>query len=275
MGKNNAARFPVFHVPHDGEVFPPELLQAVCVPMELFLRYHDEMRDAGAREMVPQLYRNEEHAVIFPVSRLLCDVERFLGPEEPMERYGMGFCYERVYDGTRIKAVTEELKQRTLRYYREHHARLDALCALHPRLLLLDLHSFSDAIVPKAQLHPGMETPDVCLGVDTRFTPEALAATAEQILREAGFSTARNYPYAGSMVPNAVLNRNVDCNCISLMLEWNRRAYCCDAGTPDPEKLARIRTTIEQIAVEYEKDGKNKKVHDLWTTGFSQRGILY
>ena len=251
MGKNNAARFPVFHVPHDGGVFLPELLQAVCVPMELFLRYHDEMRDAGVREMVPKLYRNEEHAVIFPVSRLLCDVERFLGPEEPMENYGMGFCYERVYDGTRIKAVTEELKQRTLRYYREHHARLDTLCALHPRLLLLDLHSFSDAIVPKAQLHPGMETPDVCLGMDTRFTPEALAATAEQILREAGFSTARNYPYAGSMVPNAVLNRNVDCDCISLMLEWNRRAYCINAGTADPEMLDEIRAVIEKILYTY------------------------
>ena len=251
MGKNSLARFPVFHVPHDGGVFPPELLRSVCVPEAQFLRCHDEMRDLGAREMVPRPYRNEAHALIFPISRLLCDVERFLGPEEPMERYGMGFCYERAYDGTQIKVITGELKRATLRCYREHHARLDAFCLRHPRLLLLDLHSFSDAIVPKAQLRPGLRTPDVCLGADERFTPEALVSAAEELLRRAGLSTARNYPYAGSMVPNAVLSGKADCDCASLMLEWNKRVTCKKDGTPDAETLARIRALTLQLAEQF------------------------
>ena len=252
MDKDTQTRFPVFHVPHDGGVFPTELLQAVCVPVEQFLRYHDEMRDVSAQEMVPQLYRGEEHAVIFPVSRLLCDVERFLGPDEPMERYGMGFCYERVYDGTKIKVISEALREKTLRYYRKHHARLDQLCAEHPKLLLLDLHSFSDAIVPRAQLLPGIGTPDVCLGIDRNFTPESLAATAEVCLQQAGFSTARNYPYSGTLVPNAVMTKALHCDCASIMLEWNKRVYCKRDGISDVETLARIREAILQIVKQCE-----------------------
>ena len=262
----------VFHslfMDHHKEVF------SVCVSKELFLFYHEQMRDIDVGKMVPIRWRNPAHSLIFPVSRLLCDVERFLGDGEPMERYGMGFCYERVFDGKQIKEVTEELKQATLRYYRIHHSHLDSLCVLHPRILLLDLHSFSEEIVPREQLCPGLQIPDTCIGIDEQFTPEELVTTAENILRLAGFSTSRNYPYSGSIVPNAVLKGDADCTCASIMLDWNKESYYGSSETPDPEKLAYIRTTIEQIVVEYEKVEKSKKVHNLWTTGFSPRGILY
>ncbi len=241
-------RFPVFHVPHDGGLFPQELMASVCIPEARFLYYHERMRDVGALEMVPALWRSRENVLFFPISRLLCDVERFPGPEEPMERLGMGFCYERAFDGTKIKQVTEGLKRKTLRYYREHHARLDRVCAEHPRILLLDLHSFSEELVPRDQLRPGEGTPDICLGVDERFTPEELAASAESILRSVGFTTARNYPYSGSLVPNAVLTGKLDCDCASIMLEWNKRVYCDAQGRPAAGSLARIRETVGRIA---------------------------
>ena len=275
MANTDLNHFPVFHVPHDGAEFPAELMSSVCVPKELFLFYHERMRDIDVRKMVPVRWRNPAHSLIFLVSRLLCDVERFLGDGEPMERYGMGFCYERVFDGRQIKEVTEELKQATLRYYREHHSRLDSLCTRYPQILLLDLHSFSEEIVPREQLRPGEQTPDVCLGVDEQFTPEELASTAEGILQRAGYTTARNYPYTGSMVPTGVLTGDTVCACASIMLEWNKKAYCDNSGTPDSRKLACIRVTIEQIVDGYEKVEKIKKVHDLWTTVFSPRGILY
>lgn len=240
-------RFPVFHVPHDGAVFPAELLRSVCVPRERFLHYHEKMRDLGAPEMVPRRWRDPAHTLRFPVSRLLCDVERFLGPEEPMERHGMGFCYERAYDGTRIKELSEELKRDTLAYFRQHHARLDRLCGEHPRILLIDLHSFSDELVPREQLRHGRRTPELCLGLDGRFTPEELAAAAERIMGEAGFATARNYPYSGSLVPGAVLAGRCGCDCVSIMLEWNRRAFCSEDGSPAEDKLERIQSAIERL----------------------------
>lgn len=145
---NNKKRFPLFHVPHDGTTFPEELMESVCIPKEQFLSYHERMRDTGVLEMVPTAWRNSGNTLYFPVSRLLCDVERFPGPEEPMERLGMGFCYERAYDGTRIKTVSAELRRETLVWYHGHHEKLNRACIEHPRLLLLDMHSFSDDIVP-------------------------------------------------------------------------------------------------------------------------------
>lgn len=85
-------RIPVFHVPHDGDAFPKELMASVCVSKKAFLGYHERMRDTAVSEMVPQEWRGSENTLCFPISRLLCDVERFLGPAEPMERLGMGFC---------------------------------------------------------------------------------------------------------------------------------------------------------------------------------------
>jgi N-formylglutamate amidohydrolase len=241
-------RFPVFHVPHDGGLFPQELMASVCIPEARFLYYHERMRDVGALEMVPALWRSRENVLFFPISRLLCDVERFPGPEEPMERLGMGFCYERAYDGTRIKRVTDELKAKTLLCYQTHHRRLDRLCAEHSRLLLLDLHSFSEELVPRGQLRCGESMHDVYLGGDGRFTPSELAASAEAVLRSAGFSMARNYPYSGSLVPGAVLRGTVRCDCASIMLEWNKRVYCNAQGRPAAASLARIREIVRRIA---------------------------
>ena len=131
---NNKKRFPLFHVPHDGTTFPEELMESVCIPKEQFLSYHERMRDTGVLEMVPTAWRNSGNTLCFPVSRLLCDVERFPGPEEPMERLGMGFCYERAYDGTRIKTVSAELRRETLVWYHGHHEKLNRACVEHPRL---------------------------------------------------------------------------------------------------------------------------------------------
>lgn len=81
------------------------------------------------------------------------------------------------------------------------------------------MHSYSDDIVPKDFLREGRKTPEVCIGTNPHFTPPALAETAERRFREAGFTTARNYPYSGCLVPNAALSGEVDC--IAVMLEFN------------------------------------------------------
>ena len=90
-------------------------MQAVCIPKEEFLGYHQLMRDSEIRMVVPDTYRDPGHMCCFEISRLLCDVERFIGPEEIMEAYGMGFCYEKACDGKRIKTVSDDLKEKTLR----------------------------------------------------------------------------------------------------------------------------------------------------------------
>ncbi len=241
---------PVFHVPHDGSTFPPELMSSVCIPEDEFLSYHETMCDTGMWEAVPLEYRVPFQSVYFAVSRLLCDVERFIGPEEVMERYGMGFCYERAYDGVKIKNVTDELKEKTLPYYRKHHKQLDDVCRKHERILLFDLHSYSDELVPQEQLRAGVETPDVCIGTHSRFTPAALVETVENRLDEAGLSFALNYPYSGCLIPNTVLSGEEGYDFIGVMLEFHKRTYCDENRKPIREKLSRHRELIRQIAAD-------------------------
>ena len=239
--------FPVFHVPHDGGRFPPELMESVCIPEEAFLRYHGAMRDTDISLAVPEEYRNGETCFAFPVSRLLCDVERFTGPEEVMERYGMGFCYEKAYDGTVIKRVSGETRRRTLRYYREHHARMDRVCEEHPRVLVVDLHSYHDAIVPGDFLREGARLPDLCVGADERYTPDWLPEAAVRRFREAGFSVAVNYPYTGCFVPDTVWSGSSAAECAGIMLEFHRRTYCGRDGRAEPARLGMIRDVIRQM----------------------------
>ncbi len=240
-------RFPVFHIPHDGTEFPEELMASVCVPPQTFRKYHKTMQDTDITCAVPRTFRGGDMCCNFHISRLLCDVERFIGPEEIMEKYGMGFCYEKAYDGTLIKRVDDDLREKTLKYYREHHDSLDRICARHPRILLLDMHSYSDKIVPKDQLRPGRQTPDLCIGTDERFTPPALAEIVRKRFSEAGFTTALNEPYAGCLIPNAVLSGRCGTDCAAIMLEINKRTYCDRFGRSVPEKLKKIRDIVTLI----------------------------
>ncbi len=238
----------LFHVPHDGTVFPEDLMESVCVSRKAFFRYHGEMRDAGAWECVPEEYRDPDHAVRFPVSRLLCDVERFIGPEEIMEKYGMGFCYERAYDGTKIRRTGPEEKERTDLYYLDHHDKMDRLCARYGKVLLLDMHSYSEKIIPEDRRRGMGDTPDICLGTDPRFTPEKLAGLAEALFMEGGRTVRRNEPYSGCFVPDAVWRGKSGCDLIAVMLEFSRRVCCGPDGSADPGKTEKLRETVRRLA---------------------------
>lgn len=243
-------RFPVFHVPHDGDRFPEELQSSVIISQDQFEKYHHEMRDTDIIRAVPRAYRGGDMCEYFQVSRLLCDVKCFIGEKEPMEQYGMGFCYEKAYDGTTIKHVTEDLKQKTLEYYSEHHRRMDAIAARHPRILLIDMHSYSDRIIPEKNRRPGTPTPDICIGTDEQYTPRELQAIVENAFQSAGFTTQVNSPYAGCFIPNAILTGQCDTDCIAIMLEIHKRTYCDEEGNSIPEKLKRIETIVKNIIVD-------------------------
>ena len=247
LGFKVVPRFPVFHVPHDGWKFPEDLTESVCVPGDVFARYHEEMRDRDVRQLIPRVYYGGRMTCPFDVSRLLCDVERFTGPEEVMEKYGMGFCYEKVYDGTVVKRVTPEVKRLARRYYDGHHRRMDVLCERHPRMLLFDMHSYWDDIVPGDFLKDGEALPDLCVGTNRKYTPARLQEAVVRRFSEAGLRTAVNYPYSGFFVPDCVMNGSSACDLAGVMLEFHRRAYLDKAGQADPEKAERIRGVIRRI----------------------------
>ena len=247
LGFKAVPRFPVFHIPHAGDRFPFEMLPSVCVPEEAFRRYHDRMSDTDVWRFVPRAYYGGDMTERFLISRLMCDVERFTGPEEEMEQYGMGFCYERAFDGTRIKIVTDEVKAQARKYYDEHHARMDWLCERHPRILLFDLHSFSEDTLPEHIRKRADRIPDVCIGTEQGYTPHELISRIERRLDEANLLHRINTPYSGTFVPGAVLKRNSSCDLASVMLEFNKRLYLDENGKADEVKANLIRDLMLRI----------------------------
>lgn len=239
--------FPLFHVPHDGTQFPKELMASVCIRQGAFLAYHEKMRDKYAAQLIPEEYCQGDKVCSFGVSRLLCDVERFIGPEEVMEQYGMGFCYEKAFNGTVIKHVTDELRHKTRKYYDDHHARINQLCRQHPFILFFDMHSYSREIIPADFLHPERSLPDLCIGVDSNFTPSDLANIVHNEFREIGLTVAVNYPYSGCYIPETVMRREAGCHFAGIMLEFNRKAYLDEQDDPIPEKAKRIQEAIRCI----------------------------
>ena len=236
--------FPLFHVPHDGTQFPEELMASVCIRRDIFLDYHEKMRDKYAAWLIPEEYCQDDMVCSFGVSRLLCDVERFIGPEEMMEQYGMGFCYEKAFDGMVIKHVTDQLRDYTRQYYDEHHARLNQLCKQHPFILLLDMHSYSREIIPADFMRPERPLPDLCVGVDSNFTPPDLVNIVYDEAEKIGFTVAVNYPYTGCYIPEAVMSGEADCRFAGIMLEFNRKAYLDKQGNLDLKKVKNIQEAI-------------------------------
>lgn len=102
--------------------------------------------------------------------------------------------------------------------------------------------------MPEDFLRAGLETPDVCIGTDARFTPPRLAQIARERFERAGFSTALDYPYAGCYVPNAARSGEIDC--ASVMLEFNKRVYLDNAEKTVLPKIGEISALIREIAAE-------------------------
>ena len=260
----------LFHVPHDGNEFPRELMTSLRISENKFRQYHEIMRDKNVSALIPASYSHFPYTLRFDVSRLLCDVERFTGPEEPMEQYGMGFCYSKAYDGTKIKKVWQTLKEDTLVYYRRHHQMLDEITDRADQLLLIDLHSFSDEIIPKdllrampsAAADPGKagkalsdivatQIPDICIGTDPSCTPSFLAKRAQDLFSAAGFHSEENYPYQGCMVPNTILNHTSETRFASIMIEVNKRVYLDPHGALKDAEILMIREILKKLILRY------------------------
>ena len=211
----------VFHIPHASPRIPLEyrgdFIEGVLPEnlRHMTDRYTDELFDLGFGERI-----------VFPVSRLVCDPERFREDEsEEMAKIGMGAVYTRGYDLRPIRSVTPDRREEILRrYYDPHHGRLEeAVTRALERTghcLIVDCHSFSAVPLPyeKDGTRPGF-----CIGTDPVHTPPDMAEALVRSLRQAGFSVAVNRPFAGTIVPLRYYGKEPRVR--SVMIEVNRGLY--------------------------------------------------
>lgn len=216
----------LIHVPHSSMYIPPEekrfflkdeLTEELLKMTDL---YTDELFDCG-RVML-----------IFPVSRLVCDVERFRDDaDEPMSEKGMGLAYTRCADGTPLRNISPQKRAAIAKkYYDKHHAiftdMVNEKLRVFDRCIIIDAHSFPATPLPYEN---DDFRPDFCIGTDPFHTPKKLLHICAEFLRGCGFNVAVNRPFSGTIVPIEHLYSDIRVD--SVMIEVNRRLYSDSDGS--------------------------------------------
>lgn len=113
----------------------------------------------------------------------------------------------------------------------------------NPYTLLLDLHSFEE----KPMASDGL--PDICLGTDVQVTPETFAEAAETIFRSAGFTVERNFPFPGTLSPDAVTSGEVGISTICLSVLVKRSAYLDRDGNVMEEAREKMMEALKKVVL--------------------------
>ncbi len=217
----------VIHVPHASTIIPESERSAFqCNLDEEMLKMTDHYCN--------ELFCGNYPSVVFPVSRLVCDPERFReDAQESMSAVGMGAVYTRTHNGGTLRTVDNETRESILQtYYDPHHRALTEAVqrALdqNDRCLIIDGHSFPSRPLP---YEPNQDfwRPDFCIGTDPYHTPDKLVRMTIKFLKSRDYSTAINTPFGGTLVPMRFYQK--DKRVSSVMIEVNRGLYMNDDGS--------------------------------------------
>lgn len=162
--------------------------------------------------------------LVFPVSRLLVDPERFERDEdEPMAERGMGAVYTKTHRGDPLKNGPD--REALIRaYYRPHHSRfaqaVEDRLARFGKCLIVDAHSFPSQPLP-CDLDPMEDRPDICIGTDPFHTPGSLTEFMREAFAARGYTLGVDRPYRGAIVPSVHWRK--DARVASIMVELNPR----------------------------------------------------
>jgi N-formylglutamate amidohydrolase len=216
----------ILHIPHSSRNIPEALRGQFVLDDNALEQEVARVTDAFTDELFayPDACR-----VVFEVSRLVVDVERFSRDrDEPMSRVGQGMLYTRTCLGAPLRRELSEEERRFLKseYYVRHHELLrravrDELLA-GGKALIVDCHSYPSLPLP-CDVSQDENRPDFCIGTDTFHTPPALLQVVDSAVRGRGFSVGVNSPYTGTLVPSAFYRKNP--NVRSVMIEVNRKLY--------------------------------------------------
>jgi N-formylglutamate amidohydrolase len=186
--------------------------------------------------------------VVFPYSRIFCDIERLDDENEVMFEYGRGFYYTKTDSGELLRENSNGNKAMIHSdYYLKHHETLTNL--VDQKLkdngfpLIVDCHSFA-AIPFNSDLEQGGKRPDFCIGTDEFHTPKWLVDMAVAFLTNQGYSVKINFPYVGTIVPLKHYQVNDDVQ--SIMIEINRKLYI-DDGFVNDSKVSKLNQLMSNL----------------------------
>ena len=217
----------LLHIPHASTKIPAQFLPSFDnskLPHEI-----DVMTDWFCDE----LFDCDRDKIVFPVSRLVCDVERFRDDkDEIMAQVGMGVAYRNASDLSPLRNITGSEKREILsQYYDFHHGvftstvtqKLEAF----GHCTIIDCHSFYPTPLP-CEIDQKTDRPDFCIGTSAYHTPGILVDNIVRFLSERGYSVKIDSPFAGTIVPIKYFEKNRRVS--SIMIEVNRRLYMDTPG---------------------------------------------
>ena len=241
----------IFHIPHSSTHIPHKYMSDFKLSPQDLAKENIKMADSYTDELFFDCIKRCDEKIIFPISRLLVDVERFpKDKDEPMSEIGMGMIYQSCHDLTKLRRSNIYRNELYEDYYKPHHKRFSALVKKHldkhGQAMIIDCHSFPKNPWPY-ELNKKGNRPEICLGTDNYHTnTETLDALIIAFSR-CGFEVDVDTPFSGSIVPLEFYNRNNRVK--SIMIEIRRDLYMeQDTGNKNAsftEIKLKIREAIE------------------------------
>lgn len=244
----------ILHIPHASKHIPRQarpfiLLDDLELGEELLRMtdvYTDELFDAPGRR-----------SVIFPISRLVVDPERFLDDaEEPMAEKGMGVIYTKTSDGRPLRnpPTPDERAWLISQFYTPHHQVLEEAVSSelseNGACILVDCHSFPSHPLA-CDLDQRIPRSEICLGTDDYHTPHELLKTVVEEFESFDLEVAINRPYAGCLVPMRCYRS--DPRVRSIMIEIRRDLYMDEISGEKTNRFETMREMVRHILESIEK----------------------
>jgi N-formylglutamate deformylase len=250
----------VFHIPHSSTTIPSEYRPHFYPDDQQLQQEILYMTDWFTEELFNPAVSELGNAIVFPISRLLVDPERFHNDEqETMSKVGMGVLYECTAHGSKLKErkhIDGEYRQELLKkFYYPHHSRLqsavEAELQSSGKCLIVDCHSFPSHPLPY-ESNQQFPRADICIGADPFHTPDTLVKTLVRRFKHAGISVSVNDPFEGTITPLKYYRKNE--KVCSVMIEVNRGIYMDEQSAIKLEYFPRLQRilidTLQKSAIE-------------------------
>ena len=207
------------------------------------------MTDAFAEELFQLPGRADK--LIFPVSRLLVDVERYHEDrDEPMAAKGLGAIAANTHDGRPLKLVDQRAALME-EYYIPHREALDQWTAdslaKDWRCLILNCQTFPSRPLP-CDVNQKSERPDICLGTSKLHSEKDVLMAAVEAFEKRGLSVLIDVPYYGTIVPIPYFGR--DRRVASIKIDVSRRLYMDEETGTKSLGFEQARTTLQECLSE-------------------------
>jgi N-formylglutamate deformylase len=236
----------ILHIPHDSIEIPDEYRVDFCITDDELNREIIAMTDMHTADLYDAPNTTK---VIFPVSRLLVDAERFPDDvDEPMAARGMGMLYT---VGSKLQSLRdkpdnnkrEELKSR---YYDVHHEELtsivDESLTNNRKAMIIDCHSFPSRPLPYEMIDNTELRAEICIGTDLFHTPDSVKNELKNYFISKGYSVSIDDPFAGALTPLKHYGQTKDV--MAVMYEVRRDLYMDEVTGEKNNKFDVIKTDI-------------------------------